>query len=574
MPCVPEKENFLDAYNEEKSVVASQHADWSASQQRKAVAEFLRPKFQMDMAAAAREARGETQYTVEEAAFTVNEHGDVYYTKYGRSLEELNERTQRLQPDAYSETDHATSRLIQESFRQGATQVVTGYYREGDDHRDIVVMQFDPITKEGTTCIVTAADNGITQSFESLKIKARESFSDLHIASPDERVFVLSDVSVNTYRASYITKPVLQEQKKSIPLPFDQQVMKATTDTMAYVGVRTAQEMRETVDKVYEYTKKKITDSIQKKKKEIRNHLPGFLTAWMPHKEKTKHGVSIQEHIHIDTQKKSVEHKRTGKKKSDSHTVFIHKHVIKEHQIISEKKILTAEKKRKHVSNLHSESNPGKKEKKQLSVIQEKVSVTPEQHKDQMMKYTKEYVKQKNVIRTPETKMKKVEKRQKTEVMKKEKQMHTAYEFVIFIKKIREKIKRIAILQKEEQSKTPRQKKEIKIQHICWSVTYAIVLWNFLNAITRREIQKNPYKNADTQEKKNMVRDKAVFVEECVHPWLLFSIIWYLVMLREHNVYQPVQKKKMKKKMHTKKSQTIYSFANTNDQQVHSFFVI
>lgn len=196
--CESKNENFWIAMDDQTNVVQALHPDWSSHDVKVEVASFLRPKFKLDILAKKAEENA-TQGCDLEIELTPD--GDIRYVKYGRTLSELNERTRTLTPEQYHPEDAITNAAIREAFAQGATRVVTSYWRPGEDHRDFVVMELDRKTGKGKSKTVNVeAVIGKTFGFRDMSKQAEKLFSGLEINFPDEKVFVATDISLVRHR--------------------------------------------------------------------------------------------------------------------------------------------------------------------------------------------------------------------------------------------------------------------------------------------------------------------------------------------------------------------------------------
>ncbi|MFZ2025481.1 MAG: hypothetical protein WAV51_04310 [Microgenomates group bacterium] len=207
MYCIPEKENSLAAYKDKFASFQQDHPEWEPHELRVHTAQDLLPKFLAEQVTVKRENRGLQIYEVPEAAFTVDDAGLVWYPKYGMGvgLVDLSERQKRLMPEKYSPEEHATSLLIQNQFQEGATIVTTSY-----GGRDIVIMEYDPITKVGKTTMINTA---VTQEAQGKTIQAfmQEYFPVLASVFVTNNVFIFSDKELSVSRANEIVRPVLKD---------------------------------------------------------------------------------------------------------------------------------------------------------------------------------------------------------------------------------------------------------------------------------------------------------------------------------------------------------------------------
>lgn len=190
----PTKANYQISYDDEVKKVKGEHQEWEPTDIRKEVALRLRPRFRQDKVAYENETKNFQEYDGPE--FTLK-NGEVYYQLYDRSLDELNTRTLELTPDQYSLAQHQASAVINKAFKDGATEVVTSYYREGQDHRDLLVMKIDPATGIGKTRIINCAQNGNYHDFTNMQSIAKSRFTTHYEIRPTDNVFILSNKPVN-----------------------------------------------------------------------------------------------------------------------------------------------------------------------------------------------------------------------------------------------------------------------------------------------------------------------------------------------------------------------------------------
>ena len=223
MYCVPEKENSLAAYKDKYVTLQQLHPEWEPHDLRVHTAQELLPQNLANQVTADRENQGLAMYEVPEAPFTVTETGEVWYTKYGSGvgLVDLSERQKRLTPDKYSSEEHATSLLIEHQFQEGAAIVATSY-----GGRDIVIMEYDPITKEGKTTVINTA---VLKEAQDKTVQAfmQEYFPALASVFVTDSVFLFSDKVLSLAKAKEIVRPVLKDtitkEKKQFVKPFRQE---------------------------------------------------------------------------------------------------------------------------------------------------------------------------------------------------------------------------------------------------------------------------------------------------------------------------------------------------------------
>lgn len=214
--CEKEQQNrdiYLSSYGDLVEQIKTTISTVSDHEIRVQAAQIFRPRYRLDKASEAREAASLPEYEI--GHFTITDSEDIKYLEYERTLEEMQQSLIRQRPAEYSPEEHQTSRMIKEAFKNGATVVSTVYARKDDDHRDILVMKYDPVTRIGTTSIINTATTGKDYTFESAHAIARHRFSSLIESKPAERVFILSDATVARQREKEIVREVQQAAEEA-----------------------------------------------------------------------------------------------------------------------------------------------------------------------------------------------------------------------------------------------------------------------------------------------------------------------------------------------------------------------
>ncbi|MBI2405045.1 hypothetical protein HYV22_02595 [Candidatus Gottesmanbacteria bacterium] len=206
--CEQSKGMYLSSYDDVVEQLKVSTPTLSEHEVRVQAAQTFRPRYHQDKISEKREAANLPEYEI--GHFTLTDSGDVRYIEYGKTLEEMQQSQIRQRPDEYSPEEHQTSRMIQEAFRNGATVVSTVYARNDGEHRDILVMKYDPVTRIGTASIINTAIEGTYHSFTSVHMLSRQQFTSLAESKPAERVFILSDVKVEEQRGNEIVQEVQQ----------------------------------------------------------------------------------------------------------------------------------------------------------------------------------------------------------------------------------------------------------------------------------------------------------------------------------------------------------------------------
>lgn len=148
-----------------------------------------------DLRAVGQELKNNAEYTVL-AEFSLDQDNRFVFTNgiyKGNHLIDFDRRVKELTPNLYDAQIAATNRLAEEAFQFGSSIVAVPYYREGEDNRDIIVMQLDRKTNKGKYLVINTAPSGNRHSFSEIKRIAKEKFTNLNKNSPTDRIFLLTD---------------------------------------------------------------------------------------------------------------------------------------------------------------------------------------------------------------------------------------------------------------------------------------------------------------------------------------------------------------------------------------------
>ena len=263
--CIREK-SYLDSYNGETEIVKKQFPDYSEHNIRVEVARRFRPRYAVDRASEARD-ENPTEDISESVSFTLD-GGHVFYPQYGEHgtyLDTLHQN-QKKYSKSYSESDYQTSRLAEEAFRNGATTVVLSYAREGETNRDLIVMKYDPVTKEGKTFIVNTSVNGQEHFYKEILDIAKERFSNLSVISPTRTSAILTDAVVTTEQAVSVIHSV---SIADTAYTSAQHVFNDSITTFQYAAVHVAGDIHETWVDIHDFFKRKRNRGEEKQKQDF-----------------------------------------------------------------------------------------------------------------------------------------------------------------------------------------------------------------------------------------------------------------------------------------------------------------
>lgn len=201
MPCINEdgKKLYCDSYKDVVQQLAVKQPFLTQHDIRVEAARIFRPRYRIDKKSEKTEIAGLPDY--EGIPFSLTPNGEVFFPSYGpdgKVLEEVHLSQLRQRPYEYSSKDHQTSLLIQRAFQEGATKVRTVYGREGDDYRDIVEMDYDPVTNQGLLKVKNTEQNGELQSFSEIRTIAKRTNPHLAEVMPADNIFILTDKLLRT----------------------------------------------------------------------------------------------------------------------------------------------------------------------------------------------------------------------------------------------------------------------------------------------------------------------------------------------------------------------------------------
>jgi hypothetical protein len=263
--CIKEK-SYLDSYNGETEIVKQQFPNYSEHNTRVEIARRFRIRFAVDRASEAMDEHP-TDDVSESISFTLD-GGHVFYPTYGEHgtyLDSLHQN-QKQYSHSYSESDHQTSRLAEEAFRNGATMVVLSYAREGETNRDLIIMKYDPATKEGKTFIVNTTVNGQEHSYTEILDIAKERFSDLTPVSPTATSAILTDAPLRNDQAVHAVNSVSIAESVYVGA---QHVVNDSFGVAKYASIRVIGDVRETWMDIRDFFNKKRDEEAERRQKNI-----------------------------------------------------------------------------------------------------------------------------------------------------------------------------------------------------------------------------------------------------------------------------------------------------------------
>lgn len=491
--------------------------------------------------------------------FEFTADGNIFFPEYKDSLRDMYERQRILRPKEYDVKEYETVWLAYQSLKDGATQaahIVHHYDKNGQvDVRDVVVLTFDHDAKKGTMHSLNISNNGenhhsLESAYDAMKTRL-DGFGEA-VQKDDTCVLVREESAINPVSLFHQKLCVVQE-KTSIP------TNELRNELVQIYMINLRLEERPSVDQ------------------NIPIHIPFYLQKLLSRDEKG-------ELVERPTEKQDLKQKHNRPLFKEAslekpHTVLHAPETQKDNLVgflIEEKKIIADRKKdknplqvlfeRKKVAGSQETSQKDKKEKthfkkeihvdrvelaRQIEVIKD-VSIPSKRERKILYKERKRERKvRKRHIRLFEqfrNMIKMFEKRKREDIKKHRymerkilgkkgprKQEHTTFKLK-GKESTRQRKKEMKVLRKKEA------KNKLTLQFIQGYILF--VLFSYGEKIGLQKTNENVRKERTSQ---NIKR------EHYKAPWILFSIIWYLTMIREQGLVQYQPKKKQKKSGKKKK---------------------
>lgn len=248
--CIQEK-SYLESYKAETAAVIKQLPSYySPNDVRVEATRRFKIRYAMDHASEAKDINPTDEVSMS-APFTLKD-GHIFYPTYGEHgtyLDTLHQN-QKNYSDSYSLSDHQTSRLAEEAFRNGATIAVLSYAREGENNRDLLMMTYDHETKEGKTFVVNTAMDGKYHSYNEIITIGQKRFDKLSLIQPIDTSAILTDTSLSPNQArETVTHVTLESERFTTRTPHVPYVSENRTNlvnTYPYLSIKVVSDIRET----------------------------------------------------------------------------------------------------------------------------------------------------------------------------------------------------------------------------------------------------------------------------------------------------------------------------------------
>lgn len=206
---------YTRLYDEVEQAVKFEHPYLSGRDFRLEVKHMFRTRFyEPDMESMKNERSGRKEYTG--AAFEVLENGDLYYPQSGRTMMELYERTRRYKPELFSESEYATAILVMQSIKNGARSVSFPSYNRDEKGNEKIRDVYTLVIEGNAGHIVTrnVAGDGPQYSLDGMHTVMQSMFSKVREVHPVTGVYIFTDVP-----------PSDQEAKQAVATAFRRPVL-------------------------------------------------------------------------------------------------------------------------------------------------------------------------------------------------------------------------------------------------------------------------------------------------------------------------------------------------------------
>ena len=581
--CGGSKEVWKISYEKKVEEIKKNNPELSPSEVRHEAVLDLRLRHRADRASMINERSNLEKY--EATKFMWDEKKGVRYkgNGYDTGIEDFHTRQQDFMPEKYSLDDHLTSKAINEAFRNGATTVVTSYHREGKDHRDILIMNLDPITKEGTTTVINTAVDGNFHTFDGIIAIAKEQFSTLKEMHLSEKTFLLVDKEIPLERIQH----PLEHIKEQFQVWNETRNVKAHKDTSKYIETQKnnfstkdgllAPFGTDRIIRDISLTKKRF-DQFRKESSSRENIIPKY-----PYQLKEKQGeyihkgdkkikskdhsapeVMIQKVKHIETQHKKMLEKKVMLGVIKETNVGIAASVVFLREIAKQPIIRLTKKEKKMFRKMERKNRQYITKEHRTKSLVEKNRVVPilsekqiKQKKEKRI-FWKKHIQREMMVFSQEIKLKlkkekklrKKERREKKELRRKKHKeiimIKTEKKYIFLFEQWKKIARRIEKLEKRAHGNTKgkeksrkKEKQLKKKEHI-----FRFVETFLLFALLKKGKQ---FHSGEKEISQGMKEKKNYIPEEQETPWVLLSIIWYMTMIREQGMVQYHTKKKKKK---------------------------
>ncbi len=271
--CIQEK-SYRESYESETAAVKQSFSYFSPHDVRVEVARRFKIRYAIDHASETKDITP-TEEVTESISFTL-QNGQIFYPTYGEHgtyLDSLHQN-QKNHSDTYSLSDHQTSRLAEEAFRNGATKAVLSYAREGEANRDLLVMTYDPKTKEGKTFVVNTALDGKQHSYDAIIAIGQKLFENLSLIQPTNTSAILTDTLLSSDHArEAVTRLTLDSERIISQTPYthpvSERLIPDSVTTVEYSAIKIAGDIRETWVDIRDFFNRKLYENEKKRRQDI-----------------------------------------------------------------------------------------------------------------------------------------------------------------------------------------------------------------------------------------------------------------------------------------------------------------
>jgi len=560
MPCVVD--NSLYGQIEQDLEVQSQKTLHTApiEQQQEWVKQKVQQKISSDARSVEKENSGALTYVGPE--FTLNEKGNIYYPEYDASLDELFARQEKYRASDCDSKEKAASLLMQQAFKDGAREVVMpSWYVNKEtgkqEIRDIIIMRWDGT--KGTSEIHNIAPDNNFLSLEQAKERIQERFKKVELTEPIHDVYIFSDTVMNKAETSAIVHTVEAEfverkqlevrlelkslgdtRKEHIEAPRDAHTMPLMKDRQVAISTLAFAKTEQGKAPERKYIPPffaKLVDGIMPIAKEIPKKKP---------EEIVPKAIKTEQVSTVSVEKKGIGIKKKEKKVKREKKVLYASEISIRESVISGR----SEKKKKHEKKIKEHVSKKHRNPETVQIEKEKKKVRKEKRK---LKSREQKIKKKEIPVTKEVRQKtKKERKEKKERKRKEALRSVVKKVLKELRRIEKKKQKITPYPKEylgtsvktDQILRRREKQTHQLIEKQTTIHFiiALILWRVMYAKGEEKEKMSTLVLSKSKEEKQNNLGEAEETEQT--PWVLFSIVWYMTMVREQGKRQQPKKKK------------------------------
>ncbi len=615
---------YEEIYDEVKKGVVATRPSLPRREQSLLIKDIFRSRHYVpDMQSVEKEHSGEEEY--DGAEFELRD-GEVYFTRSGRTLNELHERARLLKPQVYDEQAHKTDLLVQSALvsGKGSNEVShVSFFRDGQGReqiRDVVTFHWDG--KKGKQVVNNIAPDGKFFTVEGAREKMRSMFGKGGEIGVEPGVFVFAKKTVDAPTVKpMVEQGVIQikdtrvDRAPAVGIPADissverplagdlpkrkpdvlETLSRETHGIASRVAIDTAQAVKKAGVFVIEKLRKKISKKQSEPQVSLANRIGGIVFKNREEKDKVikkaaeyLKPIEVIKNINRLSRKtarliaekyKSLVGVKTTIAFAVSSGVAIGVALYGLRVLAHEQPVRLHKKKEKNrTRTAGTPLEPGKRRRewkyglRKIRHESKSPRLQERQTKESGVHYTNKEIKsalaKKSELKKPEVHLWKILKKLASHIERphrKPKTWHRREKFTI-------ERQRTFLFRHE----TIKQKQSNRFEHAMRDefivrLSFAIVLWMLLKHFQRREsitpLSRQPESLLRRIEASRLIHEPSeALIQREPSQWLMLSIIWYLAMIREAGISQINQYTNTTNKQMKKKHKNKFKQINFGDR--------